>query len=170
MRYGSDLFLAVKFLHVLSAIIGFGAVMLNALYGKKSQADPGPGGLAIFDANFYVAKFSDYFRYLVFVFGLIMVLGKGGPGFGDLWVQAGMGIYLVALGVSHGVMMPTLKKMRAHLGELVAMGPPPEGAAPTGPPPQVAIVEQLGKRVALTGAFLNVAVVAVLYFMIFQPR
>jgi hypothetical protein len=169
MEQGSNLYLAIKMLHVLSAIVGFGAVMLNMLYGKKSQENQGPGGLAIFDANFYVSHKSDVLRYLVFVFGAIMVAGKGYPNFTTGWVMGAMAIYLVALGVSHGVMFPTLKKMRANLAELVAMGPPPEGAMASGPPPQVAVVEALGKRVAIAGIYLNLSVVAVLFLMIFKP-
>ena len=169
MEPGSDLYLTIKTLHILSAIVGFGAVMLNALYGKKSKEDRGPGGLAIFDANFYVSHMSDYARYLVFVFGFVLVLGEHGPVFEDTWVWLSIVLYVVAISVSHGLMNPTLKKMRANIAELVAMGPPPAGAAPSGPPPQVAEVEALGKRVAMTGAFLNTMVVVILYLMVFKP-
>lgn len=168
MEQGSDLYLTIKLLHILSGIVGFGAVMLNALYGKKSKEDQGPGGLAIFDANYYVSHHAEKAIYLVFVFGFILVLGENGPEFGDTWVWMAMTGYLIAIGVSHGVMFPTLKKMRAKIAELVAMGPPPAGAT-GGPPPQVAEVEALGKKVGMTGAFLNTMVVAVLYLMIFKP-
>lgn len=169
MDQGSNLYLTIKLLHVLSAIVGFGAVMLNALYGKKSQEDPGPGGLAIFDANYYVSHHAEKAIYLVFVFGFIMILGDDGPAFSDPWIMAAIGIYTAAIAVSHAVMFPTLKKMRSNLAELVAMGPPPAGAAASGPPPQVAVVESLGKRVAITGIYLNLSVVAVLIMMVFKP-
>lgn len=169
MEPGSNLYLTIKMLHILSAIIGFGAVMLNALYGKKSQENQGPGGLAIFDANYYVSHHAEKVIYLVFVFGFIMILGEDGPAFSDPWIMAAIGIYVVAIAVSHAVMFPTLKKMRGNLAELVAMGPPPEGAMASGPPPQVAAVEALGKRVAIAGIYLNLSVVAVLFMMIFKP-
>jgi hypothetical protein len=159
----------VKFLHILVAIVGFGAVMLNALYGKKAKENQGPGGLAIFDANYYVSHHAEKPIYLVFVFGFLLVLGEGGPEFSDMWVMAAMTLYIIALGVSHGLMFHTLKKMRANLAELVAMGPPPEGAVASGPPPQAVAVEALGKRVAMIGAFLNLSVVVVLYLMVFKP-
>ena len=169
VEQGSDLYLTLKTLHILVAIVGFGAVMLNALYGKKSKEDQGPGGLAIFDANYYVSHHAEKAIYLVFLFGFVLVLGEKGPEFGDTWVWLAMTIYAIAIGVSHGVMSPTLKKMRANIAELVAMGPPPAGAPEGGPPPQVAELEALGKRVAMTGAFLNTMVVVMLYLMVFKP-
>ena len=46
--------------------------------------------------------------------------------------------------------------------ELVAAGPPPAGAAPAGPPPQVVELGALGPRVGAAGAFLDVMVVVIL--------
>ena len=34
------------FLHIVLAIFGFGAVVLNGLYGAEAKKRPGPGGLA----------------------------------------------------------------------------------------------------------------------------
>ena len=46
---GSDdsLYGFLLLLHIVCAIVGFGAVVLNGLYGAESKKRPGPGGLAI---------------------------------------------------------------------------------------------------------------------------
>jgi hypothetical protein len=159
----------VLLLHILCAIIGFGAVMLNGLYGAQSAKRPGPGGVAIGEANFAVSGVAEYFIYAVFVFGITLVLLAENDtiGFGDTWVWLSMLLYIIALGFSHGQQIPNARKMNELAAEMVAAGPPPEGAQ--GPPPQVAQMEALGKKLAAGGMFLNSVVVIVLFLMIFKP-
>jgi hypothetical protein len=45
--YGSDAYNIVKVLHILCAIIGFGAVTLNGLYGAQAKARGGAEAAAI---------------------------------------------------------------------------------------------------------------------------
>ena len=54
--------------------------------------------------------------------------------------------------------------MRVLMGEMVAAGPPQGG-----PPPQVAEMQALGKRVGAAGATLDVMVVVILVLMVFKP-
>ena len=54
--YGDNLYDVVLVAHIFCAIVGFGAVYLNALYGKEVQKRPGPEGIAVFDANHRVSK------------------------------------------------------------------------------------------------------------------
>lgn len=167
--YDSDLYRVVLVLHILCAIVGFGAVMLNAIYGAESKKRPGPEGIAVFDANHRVSMIGEYFIYAVFVLGLALVLLSDDVWeFSQTWIWLAMLVYLGALALSHGVMFPTLKRMRVLMGELAA-GPPP-GAAPTaGPPPQVAELEGLGKRLGIVGPILNLSLVAVVILMVFKP-
>jgi hypothetical protein len=157
------------FLHIICAIVGFGAVVLNGVYGAESKKRPGPGGLAIAQANFAVTKSGEYFIYAVFVFGFLLVLvaDEDAIGFGDTWVWLSMLIYLAAIAFSHAWQLPNGKKMIALAEELNSAGPPPEGAQ--GPPPQVAQMEETGKKLAMGGAILNIALLLILYLMIFKP-
>ena len=164
----SGVYRTILVLHILCAIVGFGAVMLNAIYGAESKKRPGPEGIAVFDANHRVSMIGEYFIYAVFVLGFTMVLLDVGWKFSQTWVWLAMAIYIAALALSHGVLFPTLKKMRALMGELAA-GPPPGAAPPAGPPPQVAQLEVLGKRLGVVGPVLNLAVVAVLVLMVWKP-
>ena len=60
--------------HPSAVIVGFGGVQLNGLYAQQSQQRPGREGVAINQAVFVVSKVAEIFIYLVFVFGVLLVL------------------------------------------------------------------------------------------------
>ena len=155
-------------LHIVLAIFGFGAVVLNGLYGAEAKKRPGPGGLAISQANLAVGKVGEYLIYGVFVVGILLVFAAEDDTieFGDTWVWLSILLYVIAIGFSHGVQQRNAKQMVALAEELNA-GPPPAGAQ--GPPPQVAQMEELGKKLAAGGAFLNLMLLAIIYLMVFKP-
>ena len=152
--------------HVLCAIVGLGAVMLNGIYAAQGQKRPGPPGRAISEANFAVSNVAEKFIYLIPVFGILLVLtSHGALHFGDTFVWLALALFIAALGVSHSVLIPGHKKINGLLLEM-EQGPPPAG----GPPPQLAQIQTLGKRQAAAGASLNVVVAVILVLMIWQPR
>ncbi|MFN8028680.1 MAG: DUF2269 family protein [Acidimicrobiia bacterium] len=156
-------------LHIMCAIIGFGAVYLNALYGQEVRKRPGPEGLAVFEANFRVSKIAEYFIYAVFVFGLALLgLAKVGDEhiykFSQTWVWLSIVLYIVGIGISHGVLMPSVKKMGNLMREMIAAGPPTGG-----PPPQAAQMQELGKKVGAAGATLDVLLIVIVALMIWKP-
>ena len=162
---GDDSYDLVLLLHILAAIIGFGAVFLNALYGAQVRARRGSEGLAILQANFLVSKVAEYFIYAVFVLGFVLVLMSDDVwSFGDTWVWLSMLLYIVGLGLSHGILQPSVRRMIALMEEMETAGPPAAG-----PPPQAAEMQEIGKRVGVTGAALNILLVVILYMMVFKP-
>jgi Predicted integral membrane protein (DUF2269) len=153
-------------LHVLSAIVGLGAVMLNGLYAAQGQKRPGPGGRAISEANLAVSNIAEKVIYLIPVFGILLVATSDSFfKFSDTFVWLSLALFIGALGVSHSVLFPGHKRINALLLEM-EQGPPPAG----GPPPQLAQVQALGKRQAAAGASLNVVVAVILVLMVWQPR
>ena len=68
-----DAYRIVLILHILCAIIGFGAVFLNGMYAAQAKSRKGPEGLAIAEANFKVSKIGEYFIYAVFLLGFALV-------------------------------------------------------------------------------------------------
>ncbi len=166
--FGSDAYNIVLVLHILCGIVGFGAVFLNGIYGQQAGARKGSEGLAISESNRLVSTVGEYFIYAVFLLGVALVLiGDDRWGFGDTWIWLSMVSFLAAIGVSHGMLNPRVRKMLTLQRELVAMGGPPAGAA--GPPTQVTELERLGKQVGILGTVLNVVLVLILFFMVFQP-
>jgi hypothetical protein len=171
--YDDDLYRVVLIAHIFCAIVGFGAVYLNALYGQEIRKRRGGEAAAIFDANFRVSGVGQYFIYAVFLLGLLLVaLSDDVWEFSQTWVWLATALFLVALGLSHGVLQPALRRIRALMDEMTHAGPPPTaapGAAPAGPPPQVAEITTLGKRVGVTGAVLDLVVIVMLVLMVFKP-
>jgi uncharacterized membrane protein len=167
-EYGSDVYKIVLILHILCAIVGFGAMVLNAIYGQQAKSHKGSEGLAIAQANFLVSKIGEYFIYAVFLLGVALVLiGDPVNGFGQTWIWLAMALFITALGISHGLLTPRVKRLIALMTELNAMGPPAAGA--TGPPPQVLEMENVGKQVGIFGSILNVMLVIILSLMVFRP-
>jgi uncharacterized membrane protein len=172
MGYRENLYNLVLVLHLLCAIIGFGTVFLNGMYGAQAKANQGPTGLAMTKATEKVSGVAEFFIYGVFIFGLIMVfLSKDNDvqviPWSDAWLSASMLLYIVGIGLSHGLLIPAVKKMVRLQEELVSAGGPPAGAS--GPPPQVAELEDLGKRVGITSTVLNVLLVVIVFLMVFKP-
>jgi Predicted integral membrane protein (DUF2269) len=156
-------------LHILCAIVGFGAVFLNGVYGAqikaRMQSGRGAEAIGIFEANLTVSKIGEYFIYAVFIFGFALVgLSDSVWEFGQTWVWLSIVLYLVAIGLSHGVLQPAVKRMGVLMREMVA-GPPPAG----GPPPQVAEMAELGKKVGTVGPVLDIILIVILYLMVFKP-
>ena len=168
--YYDGLYKATLVAHILCAIVGFGAVFLNALYGQQVRKRPGPEGVAIFDANFHVSEIASYVIYAVFVFGFLLVLESSDAWeFSQTWIWLSMLLYVIALGLSHGVLYPALKRMRVLMSELMAGPPPGAGGPPAGPPPQIVEMQALGKRVGAVGGTLNVMLVVILCLMVWKP-
>jgi uncharacterized membrane protein len=163
--YGSGLYKTLLVLHILTAIVGLGAVMLNGLYAAHAQRRPAAGGRAVSEANFAVSTIGEYFIYAIPIFGILLVV-VGHPlwKFSQTWIWLSLVIYVVAIGISHSILIPGHKRINALLAE-VEQGPVPAG----GPPPQAVELQTIGKRMAAAGATLNVFVVIFLILMVWKP-
>jgi hypothetical protein len=156
-------------LHILCAIVGFGAVFLNGVYGAqmkaRMQSGRGAEALGIYEANLTVSKIGEYFIYAVFIFGFALLgLSDSVWKFSQTWIWLSVVLYIVAIGLVHGVVMPTVKRMGVLMREVLA-GPPPVG----GPPPQAAEMEQLGQRLGVSGPILDVILIVILFLMVWKP-
>jgi uncharacterized membrane protein len=164
--YNSDAYNIVKVLHILCAIVGFGAVTLNGLYGAQAKKRGGSEAAAIGQAVYRVSTVGEYFIYAVFVLGIgLVAMGNNFFDFGQTWVWLSMVLYITGLGLSHGVLRPRVRRMNGLMVELA--GSP--GSAAGGPPPQAVELEALAKQVATTEMALNLLLVVILVFMVFKP-
>ncbi|HVF74172.1 MAG TPA: DUF2269 family protein [Acidimicrobiales bacterium] len=165
MGVESGIYKVLLVLHILSAIIGFGGVMLNGLYGAQAKKRKGTEGLAVLESTIGVSKVAQKFIYAVFVFGLLLIVTSDETWkFSQLWLSASMGLYIVAVGISHAVVAKNVGRMRDLMAEMAA-GPPPAG----GPPPQAAEMERRGKTVAAASMVLDVILVTILVLMVWKP-
>jgi uncharacterized membrane protein len=151
--------------HILSVVVGIGAVMLNGLYAQQTQKRQGPTGRAVFEANFYVSGIAEYVIYTIPIWGILLVIASHDIfKFSQTWIWLALLLYVAALGISHGLMVPNSKKILALMNE-IEQGPPPAG----GPPPQAAKIADLGKQLGIGGATLNVIVVVIIALMVWKP-
>lgn len=165
MGYQGTAYNIVLVLHILASIFGLGGVSLNALYAAQSQQRPGPGGLAVAEANFAVNLVAEKIIYVVPILGLVLVwLSDGTWTFSQTWVWLSIVVYVLALAVSHSILLPGAKKINALLREMVEQGPPVGG-----PPPQAAQLAALGKRMAAAGGFEHLMLAALILLMVFKP-
>jgi len=165
VEVGSTGYNIVLVAHILCAIVGFGAVTLNALYGRESRRRPGPGGLAILDANYTVSKIGEYFIYAVFVLGFALVgMSDQVWKFEQTWIWLSVLLYIVGIGISHGVVFPTARRLRALAAEAAAAGPPAGG-----PPPQAAEMQRAGQKLATWSPVLHVLLIVILGLMVWKP-
>ena len=150
----------VLVLHILAAIIGFGGVILNGLYAARAKKRPPAEGLAVMEVNAFVSvKVAEIFIYLTAIFGLGLVgLSDKVWKFSQTWVWLAIVIYVVALGISHGLLMPRVKKLLAGMKSAVAGG----GA----PPAELAKLEP---QIGAISVVLDIALVAILVLMVWKP-
>ena len=155
-------------LHLITVVVGFGAVMLNGVYAARAKKAGGREGVAIAEANTFVSdRVAELFIYAVPIFGILLILVSDDVWeFDQKWISFSFLLYIIGLGLSHGVLRPTVKRLNVLTAQLAAAGPMPSAG---GPPPEVAEVEALGKRAGLVGAALNLIVVVVIALMVWKP-
>jgi hypothetical protein len=152
-------------LHILSVIFGLGTVSLNGVYAAQAQKRQGPPGRAITEANFFVTGIAEYIIYTIPVWGIILVLSSHDAAkFSQTWVWLSFVLHLVAIGLSHAIMIPGVRRI-IELQKEMEQGPPPAG----GPPVQVAELQSIGTRLAPTGMVLNLLLVVIVVLMITKP-
>src|SRR5262249_33512871 len=103
--------------------------------------------------------------YLIPVFGILLVLASDDVfKFSQTFVWLSLLLFVLALGISHSVLIPGHKKINGLLLEM-EQGPPPVG----GPPPQGAQIQELGRRQGAAAMVLDLLLVIILCLMIWQP-
>lgn len=158
------------YLHIGAAIVGFGAVVLNGLYGARTRqlAQGGRPGeaAAVAEANYRVSEIGTYLIYSVFVTGILLIVVADQWEFSDAWLSASMGLYLVGLGIAHAVLRPNSRRMAEVLREAESAGPPAEGS---GPPPHAAEMAAVGQKLGTFGMINDLLLAVILYLMVFKP-
>ncbi len=104
-------------------------------------------------------KVAEIAIYLTAIFGLGLVgLSDKVWKFGQTWVWLAIVVYVVALGISHGLLMPPVKKLLAGMKAAVTGG----GA----PPAELAKLEPQIEAISMA---LHLSLVVILVLMIWKP-
>jgi uncharacterized membrane protein len=139
-------------IHIVTVVVGIGTVSLNGLYGAQAKKAGPNGGNAVVRANFAVTEVAEYFIYAIPVTGILMILKNDAFELSDTWVWMSIALYVAAVGIAHGVLRPSSKRMI----ELTAGPPTPE-------------MEVVGKKLAMAGTANELIAVALIVLMVWKP-
>lgn len=154
MGLNTGLYKLLLVLHLLTVAVGLGAVSLNALYAREARIRKGAEGLAITEANEFVSNVAGFVIYLIPVTGILLVLASDKAWkFNQTWIWLSLVLYVVALGVVHGVVRPTVNKMMAAMREM-----------------QEPTLERLSGTMAKAGPVLSVLMVVLIALMVWKPH
>ena len=99
--------------------------------------------------------------------GIVLVLmSEDVFAFSQAWISLSFLLYIVAIGLLHGLHLPTVRRINALLKELAA-GTGAAGGG--GEPAQVAELDNLGKKAGMVGGAMNLITVLIVVLMVFKP-
>ncbi|HUQ62145.1 MAG TPA: DUF2269 family protein [Acidimicrobiales bacterium] len=163
----SDAYRLFLVLHLLTAIVGFGGVVAMGIFGARAARQGGAEGAAVF--NYILgSRWAEWVIYSVPVFGIIAVLlSDDAWKFSQTWVSLSFVLFIVAVGVLHGLHLPNLKRMNVLLGELASGAViAPEGG---GRPSQATELANRGQKAGIFGGILNLTLVVIVVLMVWKP-
>ncbi len=101
-------------LHILSVVIGFGAVFFNGRYVRMTKGASSVESKAILDASGFISySRAIYFIYLVPVFGILLIVFSNSKwSFQQTWISATFVLWFLIIGLFHGAIRPNEKKLR----------------------------------------------------------
>lgn len=153
-------------LHILCATVGFGAVVFNGLYRQRARQQGGEAELILLEENDYITRVAEYLIYGVLVFGLLTSLTS--QNYWELsqsWLSAAMLLYIIELGLLHGVVHRTERDYHALLRQVNGGG----AAAAEGGDKDVTELERMEKRIRLGWVGFDVIFLVILYLMVLTP-
>ncbi len=158
-----SLFRLVLLLHIACATIGFGAVAFNAIFRARARQRGGDVEVILLEENGYITRIAEFFMYGVLLFGLLAALTSQNTWqLNQSWLSLSMLLYLVDLGLLHGIIHRAEREYRVLLRQ-VNGGEERDQAA------EVAQLEHLEQRVSLGWAGFDVIFLIILYLMVFTP-
>ncbi len=166
MGINSGAYKFVLVLHLLAVVVGFGGMVLAGVLGTKARAKGGPEGHTLSEVAFDVTEhLAQWFIYAVPVFGIALILmSKDVWKFSQMWISISFLLYIVFLGLLHGLHLPTLRRVNELGAELNGTGRTAGGV-----PAQAGELDALAKKAAAVGGALNLIWVVVLILMVFKP-
>jgi uncharacterized membrane protein len=160
----SGIYKVVLVLHLVTVIVGFGGLAVSGFLGAMAAGRRNRDGAVIGQAVDKGYSFSEWFVYAVPILGIVLVLlSEDVFTFGQLWISLSFVLYIVAIGLLHGVHLPTVRRIGALLAEVNG------GSGSGGAPPQAAELDKLGAKAGAVGGVLNLIGVVIVFLMVFKP-
>lgn len=149
----TGLFTAVKFIHILLAIIAFGFNATYAIWLIRAQRSPQHSDFALRGVKFMDDYFANPAYILLLLSGLAMVFMAPYP-LSTFWIAGAIVLWVIAIVLGYAVYTPTLSR---QIRVLAASG------AESGE------FRALSTRGTIVGITLAVLVLLILVLMVFKP-
>ena len=163
MGTGSTLYRIVLLAHVTVAIVGFGGLMANGIANARAFHAPAIQAVTLLRSSQAVAKVAEYSIYGVLALGIVLVaISDSAFSFGAIWVSAAFLVWGAIIGVTHGMVRPSVRGLVQRAESLSATIPGPileTDAEAAG----------LGRRLAIGEGLIQVLLLVALYLMVWQP-
>jgi hypothetical protein len=163
---GGRLYQFFVLVHVICVVGGVGGIVYRSFVldlARRRGYAAAAGVLAVFGQ---VTQVGEVLLYGAGVFGIAAAAAGGSQtSFSRPWVGAALGVFVVMVGVLHGLVRPAERRYRAAMLEL-AQTP---SMAPPARPPQLAELDRLYRRIGAGMGVFNVLLLGVLYLMVFKP-
>jgi len=162
----SGVYDALVGLHVLSAVVGFGAVAISGVYGATARRTQRVGGTERPETGEEIRRYFQSPGRLEWLVLAVPFLGAAALGarphggdFGAIWVISAAAVWLVAAALLLGVVRPAERQIRATVtaGETAAAT-----VARTG-------VAAAGRRLMWAAAGSDLLFLVALILMVYQP-
>jgi uncharacterized membrane protein len=140
-------------LHVIVAVVGFGAVAISGAYSGPARHLDRPGAVEEARRYFGARGWVEAALVAVPVFGFA-ALGAKGDGLAHAWVWAAAAVWLVALAAWLRLVRPAERELRAVVAQT---------------PVDASVAARAGRRLAWGAGVCDVAFVVALGLMVFQP-
>lgn len=161
-----DWLLAIlMFLHVGGAILAFGPTFAFAFFGPMGGREPQHLNFVLRLQDRIASRLVLPLAIFQGVTGLLLVWRIGFDLLTRGWLLLGIALYLIALGASIFILVPTLKKLieaTASAPPAPALGAPPR----SGPPPHIAALVKRGRRTSMMNAVL---ILVIVFLMVTKP-
>ena|SRR5579863_2886738 len=147
------LYLIVKFVHVLLAIVALGSNLTYGVWFVRAQTHPESAETIIRGIKFIDDRVANPAYGLLLVTGLLEVY-IGGLGFGTRWIDIALVLYVILVIVAAAIYSPTLKKQIAAVASGGVNSPE---------------AMKLAARGRIVGISLGVLAIAVVFVMVVKP-
>ena len=157
MGVNSGIYKLLFVLHILAVVVGFGPWMIAGAFGAKARGRGGREGLAVAETTYDVIRsYAEWAVYAVPILGILLLLVSDDRWkFSQTWVSLSFLLYIVILGVAHGMYFRNLKQVNELMG----------GAGPS----QAAELDQRARQAAIANGIINVLVIVVIVLMVWKP-
>lgn len=140
-------------IHILAAASWFGAgIFMNALMARLSTQGQQQAVAGISTQTSFISRFFDISAIVTLISGVALVLTVDAWEFSDPFISIGFAGVIITLGIGHGMITPTAKKLAAAL----AAGNADEAQA-------------LGQRMGMLSAVDSLILLLVIIAMVVKP-